>query len=160
METYYSTKHITDIFKVSSETVRNWSREFGGYLSESAKPDAGSSRRFTPQDMQVFALIADYKKRGYKFEDMHLALKSGQRGEVPQASDSQLEPTISPVQLQRFRDEVNTLRAERDKAVEEKAAATGQVSLLKEQLADKDKRIEQLNREIARMEVKQESSSQ
>lgn len=87
---------------------------------------------------------------------MHHGLRAGQRGVVPQVLDSDTDFAITPTQLQRFRDEVTTLRTERDKAIEEKAAASGQVTLLKEQLADKDKRIEELNREIARLEIQQQ----
>ncbi len=152
MATYYSTKHVTDHFKISPETVRNWSKEFAAYLSDTAKPDSGQSRRFTPDDMEVFALIADYKKRGYHFEDAHLALRSGQRGEYPQANA--LEPSISPSLLLRIDDQVKALRLERDQALHDKAASQGQVDLLKEQLADKDRRIEDLNRQIAKLEVK------
>ncbi len=75
---YYSTQNICALFKVSHQTVKNWSDEFASYLSPSATPGANRKRSFTTNDLMVFSLVNDYRKRGYTYADAQLALGAGQ----------------------------------------------------------------------------------
>ena len=79
----YSSKHLALLFGVSLETVRNWCDEFSDYLSATANPGKGRHRSFTEEDMGVMSLIAQFKRQGMMYEDIHVSLKSGERGEVP-----------------------------------------------------------------------------
>ena len=92
---FYTTQHLRTIFKVSHQTIKNWADEFASYLSPTANPEAGKKRLYTTEDVQVFALVKDYRQRGYTYEDVHTALKTGQRGDIPfEASD--IVSTVPP----------------------------------------------------------------
>lgn len=74
---------IARLFRVSGQTVRQWSIEFAEHLSPTANPGRNRTRSYTEDDLAVFALIADMKARGRVYHDIHTALSIGQRGELP-----------------------------------------------------------------------------
>ena len=78
----YTTTEVRQIFSTSRQTVSNWCRDFGAYLSPTATPEEGSHRKFTDADMTVFALVADMRAQGGTSEMIHAALRMGQRGGV------------------------------------------------------------------------------
>jgi hypothetical protein len=51
----YTTQHICGMFKVSHQTVKNWTRKFFAYLSPSATPE---------QNRQRVSLIEADQERG------------------------------------------------------------------------------------------------
>lgn len=72
-----------DLFGVARETVRTYAAEFGAYLSPTASPEKGRMRQFTDDDLKVFALIVAMKGQGSVYEDIHIALQRGERGDLP-----------------------------------------------------------------------------
>ena len=78
----YQTKDVCENFNISRQTVRTWTSEFAEYLSPSATPEKGQQRNFSDEDMAVFALVHEVKQRGGTYENAHLQLKNGQRGEL------------------------------------------------------------------------------
>jgi DNA-binding transcriptional MerR regulator len=74
---------IARLFRVSGQTVRQWSIEFAEHLSPTANPGRNRTRNYTEDDLAVFALIAEMKARGRVYHDIHTALSIGQRGEIP-----------------------------------------------------------------------------
>lgn len=127
-----TTGMISDVFHVTPQTVKRWASEFASYLSVSATPQAGKARLFTDADLEVLALVADMKAAGKTFEEIHAALKAGQRGDVPEM------PAGSPAQttqaLAYYQQEVDDLRrqlqAERTRADK----AEGEVKALERML--------------------------
>ena len=88
--TMYSSTHVATIFHVSTETIRNWSDEFSRYLSFMANPGKGRTRTFNDDDMTVLSLIAEMKRKGSTFEEIHVALGQGQRGDSPDQKSTRL----------------------------------------------------------------------
>ena len=78
----YKSRDVQRLFKISAETVRVWAEEFSEYLSPNATPGTGRHRIFNHDDLQVFALVAEYRDMGRTFSDAHVVLKMGQRKEV------------------------------------------------------------------------------
>lgn len=150
-ESTYTTKDIAAIFKVSHQAVKTWARQFADYLSPTARPEEGKRRIFTDADMRVFALVRERTQRGDNFKDVHYALKSGQRGDVPAiaaqivaGSPQQVELLDQEIQI--LRERIKTLETDRDMAL-------GQVKLLEKQLAEKEQLIRQLYQDNARLEA-------
>ncbi len=46
---------------VSSPTIRNWSNEFGDFLSPGARPPKGQAREYGEADLETLAAIRHYK---------------------------------------------------------------------------------------------------
>lgn len=111
----YSSRHLSALFDITTETVRAWSEEFGTYLSTNANPGRGRHRSFTEGDLEVFALIAEYKNRGLTFQDVHIALQNGQRGEAPDMSPDEVQSLIVSEQEKRLSFEIQVLQTELQK---------------------------------------------
>ena len=80
---FFQSEQLTDMFSVSHETIRNWTREFTDYLSPTANPGKRRKRQFSYDDLTVLALVAQLRNRGLNFDDIHVALRNGQRGTPP-----------------------------------------------------------------------------
>ena len=161
------------LFSISEATCRNWSREFERHLSVTAAPGPGRHRNFTQGDLEVFALIQELKDQGMTYEDIHVALENGQRGDPPILPVEEIEALVVSEQqkqiaqqLRQLQENVLRLEAERDaalarvrpvedenvrlKALLESAeeSARQRIDELNEQLERAQKRIEDLNREV------------
>ncbi len=127
---YYKSKDAQLLFEVSSETVRNYVKEFATYLSPTANPGKGSHRLFTPDDLAVFALIVDMKRnQGRPFEEIHAALVNGQRGELPDLTRADI---IAIDFSRRGLDAIEILRNELEEAKKREAQLVAQVIELKQ----------------------------
>jgi DNA-binding transcriptional MerR regulator len=158
MDNQYTTKHVIDLFAVSHETVKNWSHEFADYLSPSATPPAGTKRVFTDDDLRVLALVSDYKKRGLTYADAHMALKSNQRGEIPSPSSLDRLPAAVQDMIVHFRVDMEKLQAQLEAERANTNKALGQVELLKDQLAEKERQMRELLEENARLKIQTRSN--
>ena len=154
---HYTTSSVAQLFGVTAQTVKNWAREFETYLSPTATPQKGSRRAFTPEDLEIFALVRDYSQRGLSYEDAQVALRAGQRGEAPNSSD--LITAESPQLITLLRAELATreqlienLRSERD-------MERGKVALLEKQLEQKETSIRGLYEELAQLKARREGKS-
>lgn len=76
-------QHLTVLYNISLEAARQWAIEFQDYLSPTGKPGKHKHRQYTDEDMKVFSLISEMKGAGRTYEEIHLALKAGQRGDLP-----------------------------------------------------------------------------
>jgi DNA-binding transcriptional MerR regulator len=157
-ENHLTTKDVADLFDVSHQTVKVWARKFADYLSATARPETGKRRVFVSDDLSVFALIKDYTGRGYTFEDAELALTSGQRGTIPEKA-GQLE-TVPPAALViKLRADIVALQEELQRTTQVSNQKDGQITLLRELLEDREKKIEQLMRQNARFEAERDKNS-
>jgi DNA-binding transcriptional MerR regulator len=87
---------------VSVSTIRNWSKEFGEYLSPGARPGAGA-RQFTPHDLQVLRAVAELRRQNLPREQIADHLQTRTFGEVdgvhpahPQQATATLQPPAAP----------------------------------------------------------------
>jgi DNA-binding transcriptional MerR regulator len=121
----YSSKHVELLYGVSHETVRRWTDEFAQYLSHSANPGKGRHRNFNDADMSVLSLVAENKKQGLTFEEIHAALKSGQRGNSPSLPAVDMQAMVLGEQEKQLQIEVDYLRRTLTEALAE--AKQGQI---------------------------------
>lgn len=144
-----TTGNVQNLFDVSAQTVRNWTKEFEDYLSMSATPkEKGSKRSYTAEDLTVFALVVEKTQSGATYEDIRLALKNGERAQAPEVVEA--EPNITDSLSSREIILISQITKERD-------IALGQLKQLKETSeADKEK-IDKLNQQIGelRFELRQ-----
>ena len=169
-----NSKQVADIFGFAESTVRNWSAEFAEYLSPTATPGNRKKRDFTPEDLAVFSLVSEFKQRKATYEEIHLALLSGQRGKPPEISEDQLKlisategekrASLEIVSLQRHISELtemlNSARAqaaEAQKLAEKNASLTTQVDMLTQERDEAKAKLDEaiteakeLNRQLGR----------
>jgi DNA-binding transcriptional MerR regulator len=161
----YTSRHVCILYKVTAETVRNWSEEFSEYLSATANPGKGRHRNFTDRDMRVLALIAEMKQQGRTYEDIHMALKAGSLGEPPippieiEALGAENEEQNLAVQVERLNQALTLLKEERDTALahirpveDENVRLKAQVEYLSDQHERDTQSVRKLEREIGRLE--------
>lgn len=90
-EELYNTRHLTALFGITKETVRVWAEDFAKFLSLHANPGRSKPRFFTPEDVSIFALIAELKSENLSIGDIQAALENGQRGSVPDLAPEEIE---------------------------------------------------------------------
>jgi len=136
----YTTSQLSSRFNITAQTVKRYAGEFAAYLSPTATPEKNTPRRFTDDDLAVYQLIVTMKEEGKLFEQIHAALRSGERGIAPDMNTSEMTVAQSTAQLRllsRIRDleaELANEQAARRKAELGQAAAEGKVELLEKQL--------------------------
>ena len=153
----YQTRHISQLFDISHQTVKDWCDNFTEYLSPTAMPGKGRTRHFTEDDLRVFSQVADIKRSGGTFEDVHIALKAGQRGTLPDDLDKAM---LLPqnVSLTRMRNALADAHQEAQTMRDEMLKVQGENRLLKDQLEQREKEVRQLYRDMARLEASQDDS--
>jgi DNA-binding transcriptional MerR regulator len=118
---FYSSQHVATLYNITVETVRSWSEEFNDYLSPTANPGHRRTRLFSPDDMEVFALISQMKQQGQTFNDIHASLQAGQRGQPPELPPDTVQSVVIAererqliVQLQEREREIQRLKTAYD----------------------------------------------
>lgn len=107
-----------------------WAKEFASYLSPTATPGKNKHRFFTQEDMQVFSLVAELKKHGLTFAEIHANLKTGQRGDPPALPPEDVQALVTTDAELRLTHEVETLRSQLLRATEELKLARQQAQEL------------------------------
>lgn len=142
---------IKELFDVSHQTVRRWCDEFEQYLSSNATPPAGEMRLFTEEDLKVLALVAQVKNTGGTYEDAHMRLRAGERGEIPDEppTEQQKQVVMSQLAIQnkQLRGEIESLTRERDAAHEAVKELREETIRLQTRLEEAEKRITELKEE-------------
>jgi DNA-binding transcriptional MerR regulator len=90
---------------VSSPTIRNWSNEFGDFLSPGARPPKGQAREYGEADLETLAAIRHYKMtERLTYEQVRVKLEAGEheRADIPVPEAPAPEPAATalvPVSL-------------------------------------------------------------
>ncbi|MAW88496.1 MAG: hypothetical protein CMJ42_18405 [Phyllobacteriaceae bacterium] len=150
----YQTRHITQLFEISHQTVKDWTEAFADFLSPTATPGKGRARHFTEDDLRVFTLVSEIKRSGGTFEDVRAALAAGQRGTLATDLDQQLMlPT--DLSITRMKKALTDAREEAQMIRDELMQVKGENRLLREQLEAREQSIRELYRQMARLEAGQ-----
>jgi DNA-binding transcriptional MerR regulator len=167
----YQPKHVQALFSKSPETIRSWSVDFSPFLSVDANPTSGGHRRYTDDDLRVFAHINIRKAEAATNEQISAELTNGQRAEPPRevsaiiAADEKSElALIETLQetIADLREQVamaNT-RADRSEGAIQAVTAVlneahrAEIERLEKRLADKERGIRELLEENARLKAK------
>jgi DNA-binding transcriptional MerR regulator len=143
----YTTRHIAAMYNVTGETIRQWTYEFQEYLSPTAQPGKNRNRLYSIEDMEVLSLVSELKKQGKVYADIHLNLRSGQRGRAPELPPEEMQVITSGE-----REKQASLEAERLQYA---------MVLLKEELKQAETKLAQmqgLKEENAKLQAKLEFS--
>lgn len=143
----YTSTHAATLFHVSTETIRNWAEVFSPYLSVTANPGKGRTRSFTTEDMQVLALVAEMKSKGATFDEIHVALQNGQRGDPPPLMVEEVQAIITGEQEKKLSLEIEYLKRSLKEALaraQEAELAKAENIRLRAQLESVEKRVQEL----------------
>lgn len=77
----YKRLQVAQHFGRDTETIRRWSIEFANYLSHDANSQGRNKSSYSDADMETLSLIRGMYDKGSSVEDIHVALKSGQKGQ-------------------------------------------------------------------------------
>lgn len=145
----YTTQHLAVFFGRSKATIRNWSIEFANHLSPTATPEEGRVRYFTQEDLRVFALISEYKDRDQTYEQIHLALNAGARGEPPELSEQEIHSISTSERERRISLEVEALQR-----------TIVQLKIELQQVSQKAQQVDEVNLENMRLKTRLELTQQ
>lgn len=159
----YKSKDLQQLFDKSTETIRTWADEFRDFLSPNANPGQGRHRLFSADDVRVFALVNEMKVLGKTYEDIHMALQSGQRGDVQEQTIERALTLESSLALDAAQRQIEVLVVEKEELRKRIQQLHDENIRLKTLLEVKDSqdnamqgerdKIEQLQRQIGRLEA-------
>lgn len=148
-QTTYTSGDIMQIFGISRQSVRQYAIEFAHYLSPGANPQKGSQRNFDRDDLAVYALIQEMKKRGATYEQIHLQLRSGARGDVPVIAPIQASSDNKIAHMER---QIAIAHDQIVKLQTDLLRRDAQIEVYQQQVERLEKRISELDREIGRLQ--------
>lgn len=154
------TGEVAKMMGLNPKTITNWTdqEDLALYFSEDARRDDGSGgqREYLEEDILVINTIRIHKTRQNSWRDVAKILATGHR-EIDMPITATLTKSISPA------DQVAAMmliKAERDTALAQLQDAMFEIDRLrkelKEQRDDSGKEIIELNRQIARLELRLE----
>lgn len=164
----FSTRDISNYYGYAVPTVRNWAIEFEQYLSPTANPGDGKQRSFSIEDLKVISIIAEYKRNGATYEEIHAALRVGVRGPVPDITEQELKALSATegekrasLEVQALQRAILDLREQLNRAelkaqqVDELVKDNTRLSVLNEEVVkqrdDLQKRLDDAQRQIAEL---------
>ena len=146
-EKRYQNKHIQAMFNVSPASVRIWASDFSEFLSPSANPPAGQTRKFTDNDMRVFATIARLKDDNLTVDEIIEELNRGVLDAAPVQVPNELMDIAGNSAVLLIIEKLDSFE-ERLTALE-----TGGDTRLQKQVSDKDSEIGNLREEIGKLKA-------
>lgn len=143
------TSQVANLLGVSDNTIRNYSKEFPEFLSESANPEKYAERYFTDLDVEILGVIVGWKKQGYTYEQIRDKLEKGHHLMEDQRFDRGESNRALMIieQYQRQIDALTNLVIEQSKSFER------QMDRLQQQLNE-------AHQEIGRLKAQLEAGSQ
>lgn len=138
------------MFDIANSTLRNWCHLAAPFLSDNATPPKSGHKTFTVDDIQILAVI----KNAPNYDAAFVALKNGERGELPAAyleytiaARPQEQVMLLQTRVMQLEAQVETLQAER----EARLRAEGREQVLQKQLDDAQETIIQLRIQLAKL---------
>jgi hypothetical protein len=107
---------------------------------------------FTPDDARVFATVKDNRKRRRSLEDAYLALKSGERGEIP-VTQSEIDTIAPNALIVALRDKVTAIEQALLNVTLERERAVTRAEIAEKTVADLRAELRELYKELGRMEA-------
>lgn len=140
MEPTITSGELAKEFGVTANTIRNWVREFAPHLSPSANPTGKRQRRFTARDAEVLRQVAALRSGAKPATQAEIqdALADLHFGEVDAESEPspEVEPNEPTLLVTQAHVEALTMLLQRET----------------QRADDAQRRVEELQREIGRLE--------
>lgn len=154
----YTSSQIATLLNCTSETVRARSEEFAEFMSHTANPGSGRPRSYSEDDLRTLELINRMKNEGSRFADIHLALKNGQIGELPEAAATSTLATQERGRVAVLQSQLAEWQSLATQETQGRREAEANVRLLKEQLAEAQNEIKRLAAEKAVLQYRLEAA--
>jgi len=90
------TGDLSKLFGVNEATIRNWTEQFSGFLSNSARKINTGQRMFDESDMLVMATVASLRNENVSLEDIQHRLEAGERVEHPGVANFGVDTRMVP----------------------------------------------------------------
>jgi len=110
---------------VSDNSVRNWTKAFGDFLSKSGRGGNNRTRRYDEEDVITLATIAELRNMGLTFDAVRTSLESGKRVDsvppLPNLEEDAARKSVELVpllELQQWQFQVEHLRNELQRVAE------------------------------------------
>jgi DNA-binding transcriptional MerR regulator len=159
----YKSSDVQNLFGISYETVRRWADEFKPFLSEGANPGSGKHRVFDDNDLRVLSLVSSMKSGDMSLDEIHLALKAGQRGDIPSMLDERaleigvnLQLTIARQQVRDLQNQLSDVMEEAQQWRDKAKTLEGKLEAVQEQMLHSQQgqsSVIELYLEIARLKL-------
>jgi len=119
--TIYTTGTVSSVIRLSRETIRTYAEEFSRHMSDLANPGQGKHKQFTENDVRTIHTIANMKRAGSTYAEIHEALDRGDLlGDPDMTVLSPLGSTAALTILERrlvdLSTELQSVKMERDDA--------------------------------------------
>ena len=159
MKELHTTGDIVNLFGelFSTETVRQWTKDFSEFLSDNTRPPAGQTKLYNHDDIKVFAYIHEQRSTfNTSLEQIKNELAAGNRGEIPESPAVRVETELEKVIQER-----NELKMELDMLRVRMATAESLVKKYESRELEIQQRYEQryedkfteLNQEIGKLKA-------
>lgn len=142
---------------ISKASVRNYVERYGVYLSETATPGPGLTRRFTNEDMALLKHVADKLKAGHNHEHILETIEADiaalpDWAEKAQQSESPVSDAIVPIEQYRALQVLAEDKAQREQvALDRVQELQDRVNQLNMDLGKAEGKAEQLEKENTRL---------
>lgn len=133
------TAEIAKALGVTTNTIRNWTKQYGDHLSPGAQPAAGQERNYDPHDLAVLRYVQGCVKEGLQHTEIALRLTETTIGaaeapEAPQAPTETAPEALLPLQVaQASIERFDTLQTALQRQADRLQAIEAQQSRLQEQ---------------------------
>jgi len=168
---FYKSGQVANLYGVTTETLRSWSKDFSTYLSPSAQAGKNKQRLYSNEDLTIISLVAELRKENLTYQEIHLALKNGQRGQPPALNPDELrelqkqakqetdpetlqnllvrtQDTLEVVQRQLY--ELQEIKERNIELTTSLSHVTDERDRLQKQTTQLNKKVEQLTRELGK----------
>lgn len=118
MDKFRTIGEISKALGLSRATIRNWSGangEFAEYLSPTARPEKGTIREFSPEDVKIFWFISQCRQQGLGYEAIHARLRQNEHQEQEISLDFTTSESVEKeATTAELRGQTQALEEERD----------------------------------------------
>lgn len=129
----HTTGDLAARFNVSRDTIRNYARDFGEFLSKEATGiEPNARRRYSERDALILATVANLRANGLNVEQVKESLRAGRLvdtlPEAPSPAEAEARQSIALIarpeyeraldRIGALESELDGLRAERDRAID------------------------------------------
>lgn len=144
------------MLNVGATTLKNWSKMYAPFLSDTATPkDSGHHRAYSLDDIRVFTKVIELTKQGMSHDSAYVTIANGARGELPPAYadyslviESKDQLVLLQAHVRDLEAQVEMLKGEHDRAEK----LEGQVRLLTAQLDTKEKELRETLKELWKLQ--------
>ena len=125
---------------------------YSRHLSPTADVE-NQTRKFTDDDLRLFAAVDELRQRGVSYDDIGTTLDNGYRVDPPDMP-AVIMTGSSSKELVALKQQIEVLNSQLQQARVNEIKQAGQIEILERHLSEARKQIDQLNRQVGKLEGK------